>query len=144
MCSTFEDRLISILVHMPRSLESKVRILNLNPSFPREFGSPNFPEYIARDVAIRRSRGEFMISCSSDVILHFSPFDAILHRQFTAFTPFRSPRTEVDNFHWRRFFAGSWTNQHTQVMYLLSRVTGTVLSDFVRVIFKVVVTRCGP
>jgi hypothetical protein len=86
------------LVPAPVSLESKLRILNLNPGFAREFGSPNFPEYIARNVAIRRSRGEFIISCSSDVIPHFSLFDAILHRQFTAFTLFRSPRTELKNF----------------------------------------------
>jgi hypothetical protein len=57
---------------------------------------------------------------------------------------FGRPELRLTIFHWRRFFAGSWTNQHTQVMYLLYRVTGTVLSDFVRVIFKVVVTRCGP
>jgi hypothetical protein len=83
------------VVNVPLSLRSKVRIVHLPPGFGREFRSPVFPEFIARNVGVRRSRGEFIISGSSDVVPHASVFDAILHRQFTPFTFFRAPRSSI-------------------------------------------------
>jgi hypothetical protein len=83
------------VVTVPRSLQSKVRVVELAPGFGQEFRAPVFPEFVARNVGVRRSRGEFIISSSSDIVPHASVFDAILHRQFTPFTFFRAPRTPI-------------------------------------------------
>jgi hypothetical protein len=80
------------VIKVPESLCLKVRVVHLPPGFAQEVRSPVFPEFIDRNVGVRRSRGEFIISSSSDVVPHPSIFDAILHHQFTPFTFFRAPR----------------------------------------------------
>jgi hypothetical protein len=87
--NTESDRPFEKLVTIPTALRGIVRVIPLPRGFASEFHSPVFPEYIARNVGIRRSRGEFILSCSSDVVPHISLFEAVLHRQFTQFTLLR-------------------------------------------------------
>jgi hypothetical protein len=89
------DSSFDSVISVPPMLRPKVRVIRLPYGFGAEFHPPVFPEYLARNVGIRRSRGEFIISMSSDIIPHFSVFEAILHRQFTHYSLFRAPRNAV-------------------------------------------------
>jgi hypothetical protein len=83
-------------IKVPSEMLPYLRVIPLPYGFGSEFHPPVFPEYLARNVGIRRARGEFIVSMSADVCPHISVFDGILHQQFTHFSFIRCPRTEVD------------------------------------------------
>jgi hypothetical protein len=57
------DPRFSALITVPPILRDTVRVISLPPGFGAEFHSPVFPEYVARNLGIRRARGKFVLPC---------------------------------------------------------------------------------
>lgn len=79
-----------------KNLKNHLRIIKIPlkyySSLTNKLNITYFPEYIMRNVGIRRSRGEFIASVSSDTIANVQLFDFILHRQFNLHSYVRTYR----------------------------------------------------
>jgi hypothetical protein len=93
-----DKKLIADLIQWSQTQSGRLRFLEVPYSLHRTF--PNhrelpFQEYIAKNVGIRRAKGEWVLACSPDVIFNNSLLATIAHGQLDKSTFYRIDRRDV-------------------------------------------------
>lgn len=92
---------IDNILTIGENVRKYIRYIKISQKFYESFLSSmnfvNFPEFILKNIAVRRSKGEFILSISVDSFPNKMIFDFILNRQFNMNSYVRSLRKNVKN-----------------------------------------------